>query len=464
MRILPQRALRWKPTAWAAVLGLASMTVLAGCFPRDPIVWNTSVEPPLVCPGDSVVLRYNTAESEGGCLGDGCPDPIEVTVAVEGSPIAEGLSMRGASGSSRVGPVTGPTTFTFSTTGGRNGRFRDPVSHSVDTLIPRAESPVPLEFAARCSGDIVSWDPIDLSVPVFRSESVRLVRVCNTSSQVLNLILVNARDASGSVSERRWTLTPRQCTEDLLPEDSSRIVAAFIQPLTSGTGPVSCSTSSTGLPRPLRLQGILTCDLESASEPIVAATAVTTPTPEIFVVPTLTPEPTPTESAPPLTVNQDANCRKGPGSRYDVVTSLTKGTQTLAVGRNEASNWWLVQVPQTEVQCWVSGISLQGGGDPGQVPLVNVGPLPGIPGSLAAGKTTCSPNLNAYPVELAWGDSVGETGYRLYRNGALVATLGANAGYYADEAPKGTALTYELEAFNGLGKSERVTLSVEACP
>ena len=449
-----------------AVFGLAAMTVLAGCnLDRTPIVWTTSVEPPLVCPGDSVRLSYDTAEAEGGCVGDGCPDPVQVTVAVDGSPITEGLAMRGASGGSIVGPVTGPTTFTFSTTGGRYGRSREPVSHSVDTLIPMAESPVALNVGAECSGDSIVWQPVDLSVPAFRSEFVRLVRVCNTTSQAVSLVLVYARDSSGSPSERRWTLVPGRCTEDLPPEEGTRIAAAFIQPISPLPGPVSCTTSSSGVPRGLQLQGILTCDLMSTSSPIVAATAGPTPTSEIFAVPTLTPEPTATESGPPLlTFIQDANCRKGPGARYDVLTSLMKGTQSPALGRNEASNWWLVQVPQTDIQCWVSGISLEGGGDPGQTPLVDVGPLPGIPVGLAAGKTTCSANLNAYPVELGWNDGTGETGYRLYRNGTLVVTLGANADSYVDEAPKGTALTYELEAFNNLGKSERASLSVPACP
>jgi hypothetical protein len=446
-----------------AVLGMAAMTALAGCnLDRSPIVWTTGVEPPLVCPGDSVTLSYNTAE--GGCLGDGCPDPVQVMVAVDGSPISEGLTMHGASNSSTVGPVTGPTTFTFSTTGGRYGGSREPRSHSVDTLIPMAESPVALNVGAECSGDAIVWQPVDLSVPTFRSDSVRLVRVCNTTSEAVSLLVVFGRVSSGGF-ERTWTLVPGRCTEDLPPDQGSIVSAAWIRPLTPPLGPVSCTTSSSGVPRGLQLQGILTCDLESASAPIVAATAGPTPTPEIVVLPTLTPEPTATESAPPLlTFIQDANCRKGPGSRYDVLTSLTKGTQSPALGRNQASNWWLVQVPQTELRCWVSGVSLEGGGDPGLVPLVDVGPLPGVPGGLAAGKTTCSANLNNYPVELEWNDSSGETGYRLYRNGTLVATLGANANSYADEAPKGTALTYELESFNSLGKSERASLSVPACP
>jgi hypothetical protein len=63
-------------------------------------------------------------------------------------------------------------------------------------------------------------------------------------------------------------------------------------------------------------------------------------------------------------------------------------------------------------------------------------------------------------VVLGWVEGSGETGYCLYRNG----TLGANADSYVNEAPKGTALMYELEAFNSLGKSDRATRSVAACP
>lgn len=464
MRIGWNRRHRRMRSTWRTVLGLGALTVLAGCrLDRSAIVWTTSVRPPLVCPGDSVTLSYNTAE--GGCLGDGCPEPIVVTVAVDGSAITEGLSMRGASNSSVVGPVTGPTTFTFSTTGGRYGRYREPVSHSVDTLIPMVESPVALNVGAECSGDSIVWRPVDLSVPAFRSEPVRLVRVCNTTSEAVILALVFGSDAGASPPERRWTLVPGRCTEDLPPEQGRLVSAASIQPVVPPIGPVSCTTSSSGVPRGLQLQAILRCELMSTSAPIVAATAGPTPTPEIFILPTLTPEPTATEAAPPLlTLIQDANCRKGPGGRYDVLTSMTKGVQSPALGRNQASSWWLVRVPQTDIQCWVSGISLEGGGDPGQAPIVEVAPLPGAPGGFKVNGTTCSGNLNAYPVDLEWVDGSGETGYRLYRNSTLVSTLGANASAYTDQAPKATALAYELEAFNALGRSERAAVSVAACP
>jgi hypothetical protein len=83
---------------------------------------------------------------------------------------------------------------------------------------------------------------------------------------------------------------------------------------------------------------------------------------------------------------------------------------------------------------------------------------------LTVTQSTCSANLNTFPVELGWSDASGETGYRLYRNGALLLSLNANATSHTDQAPKATALTYELEAFNALGKAERVAVSVPACP
>jgi len=391
---------------------------------------------------------------------------VEVDVQVDGSDITDGLQMTGSDSSSVVGPVTGPSTFTFTTTGGRYGAAREPPSHTVDVLIPMAESPVALNVGAECSGDSIVWQPVDLSVPSFRSASVRLVRVCNTTSEAVSLLVLFGRASSGGF-ERTWTLVPGRCTEDLPPDQGSIVTAAWIHPIVPPLGPVSCTTSSSGVPRGLQLQGILACDLMSARYTIVAASPEATTTTEIYELPTLTPAPTatPTEAPPPqVTLLQNANCRKGPGTGYDVITSLTQGAQSPVTGRNEPSTWWQVQVPATEILCWISGISVQPPGDPGKVPVLTVQPVPGAPGALTVTDSTCSANLNAFPVELDWNDASGETGYRLYRNGTLLVSLDANATTYKDQAPKATALTYELEAFNALGKAERVAVSVPACP
>ena len=200
------------------------------------------------------------------------------------------------------------------------------------------------------------------------------------------------------------------------------------------------------------------CDV-GAYEFTFASTAAT---PEETPIPIWTP--TPSEALPALaTLLQNANCRKGPGTGYNLVTSLTKGDQVLVTGRIQESTWWQVQLPDNKNLCWISASLLDVPFDPALVPVVAFAPLPDAPGAFQAAKLTCSANLKDYLVDLSWNDTGGETGYRLYRNGELIITLGADATSYTDKAPKDTALSYELEAFNSLGRSARVTLSVPVC-
>jgi hypothetical protein len=205
------------------------------------------------------------------------------------------------------------------------------------------------------------------------------------------------------------------------------------------------------------------CDV-GAYEYTFAVTAATAEGTLIPVPTGITPSATPPALEPRVTLLQNANCRKGPGTGYDILTALEAGIETALVGRNEPSTWWLVKVPATEVECWVAGSTVGTEGDVSGVSVVPVGPVPSAPAGLSLADSTCSPNLNHYAVELGWNDTGGETGYRLYRNGALLLSLNANATSYEDQAPKTAALTYELEAFNALGKSTRVALSVPACP
>ena len=231
----------------------------------------------------------------------------------------------------------------------------------------------------------------------------------------------------------------------------------------AGGPPALCSSvDQRGFARPVGV----TCDAGAyeAGSTTTAAIVIATPdgsaTPEIIPLPTFASTP-----APPLfTFVQNANCRKGPGTLYDVVTSLTQGTVADALARNDLSSWYRVAVPDTEVTCWVAGST---GGPSGLIdglPVDVALPLPGSSGALTIGQAICSPNLNYYSVPLAWGDAGNETGYRLYRNGSLAATLGANVTDYNDQAPKGENLAYMLEAFNKVGVSERVQATLAACP
>ena len=50
--------------------------------------------------------------------------------------------------------------------------------------------------------------------------------------------------------------------------------------------------------------------------------------------------------------------------------SSAKGQTARIVGRNEDGTWWLIQVPGTDVRCWVWGMFVRPRGDLGGVPFV----------------------------------------------------------------------------------------------
>jgi hypothetical protein len=230
----------------------------------------------------------------------------------------------------------------------------------------------------------------------------------------------------------------------------------------AGASPSCAAVDQRGFARP---SGI-TCDDGAYEAGATSAMAVVIATPQATPTPGIVPLPsaTPTAGPPVFTFVQNANCRRGPGTLYSVVTSLVQGAAAQALARNDLSSWYRVAVPGTQVTCWVAGSTGEASGGFEGLPVEAGLPLPGSPGSLSIGQAVCTPNLNVYSVPLAWGDAGNETGYRLYRNGSLVATLAANTVGYDDQAPKGVALSYALEAFNAVGTSSRVETGAPACP
>ena len=69
---------------------------------------------------------------------------------------------------------------------------------------------------------------------------------------------------------------------------------------------------------------------------------------------------------------QQANCRTGPGTEYDVVTSFSKGQTVQIFGRNKnfSNTWWYVEIPNTYDRCWVSLVTAQATGDFESIPVV----------------------------------------------------------------------------------------------
>jgi uncharacterized protein YraI len=93
-------------------------------------------------------------------------------------------------------------------------------------------------------------------------------------------------------------------------------------------------------------------------------------------------------------VDVGANCRSGPGTVYDRVTSFVQGTFLNLAGRNTDSSWWYVQTA-TSSNCWISASTGHTSGPTGAVPVVAAPATPTVAvtgtGTAAAGPTLSDP-------------------------------------------------------------------------
>ena len=200
------------------------------------------------------------------------------------------------------------------------------------------------------------------------------------------------------------------------------------------------------------------------------ATATLAPVATDTPVPTVAPTATTAATAAPtvslvaqVIPSLNAYCRKGPGTGYDPITFLTNGVAYNVVGRNSLNTWWLVQVPGN-LTCWMGdpGASLQG--PVAQAPIVLAPPQLNTP-SLFVGSYVCNTTslTHTLGVSLNWAAVDGATGYRLYRNGEVLAEVAPTITAYHDNAPLKVDLLYELEAFNQYGVANRLLVRIPAC-
>jgi hypothetical protein len=207
------------------------------------------------------------------------------------------------------------------------------------------------------------------------------------------------------------------------------------------------------------------CDIGAyefgAGAHLTAATPeAATPTAPILQIITDTPSPS-APVVPMLTFTENANCRKGPGTAYDVATSFVKGKLLPAVGRNEAGGWWLVQIEPGSA-CWVADAAVSKSGAVEQLPIVAAPPLPEAPSKLV-NANVCDLKAMTLTVNLNWASVSGATWFNLYRNGSSLTSVGGGATSYVDNAPMGVDLTYAVEAVNAYGHSDEVTTTLPAC-
>jgi hypothetical protein len=234
---------------------------------------------------------------------------------------------------------------------------------------------------------------------------------------------------------------------------------------------------------------MLACNLPSSQKPAQQPGPAATDTPALVVLessntpaftetPSLTPTITltPTPSVPEVNVTSATNCRTGPGTEYDLLYTLQPGQVAQIIGKDTPDHYWIITFPGGTT-CWLWGQYAVVSGNIAALPESPVPPtptpsIPANPSGLKVHRTcTLIPMQLKYriDVELSWQDNAtNELGYYVYRNGDLLATLGANETGFSDTTYQGTAvgpgvvpgIEYAVQAFNDAGKSKRIDKTI----
>jgi hypothetical protein len=191
-------------------------------------------------------------------------------------------------------------------------------------------------------------------------------------------------------------------------------------------------------------------------------------------LPTNTPNPifgstgtiTPTYSVPILTVREQTNCRAGPGQEYDVLFTYLPNVKLEILGRYEPNNFWLVKSSESPSgQCWLWGEYADAAGSYWVVPSAAPPATAAVPPPKAPSVVWdyfCNYANNQTNVTLKWTDiAADETGYRVFRNGGLVAELPANATTFSETIAlvAGTATSYQIEVYSPTGSTRSRPIS-----
>ncbi len=128
-------------------------------------------------------------------------------------------------------------------------------------------------------------------------------------------------------------------------------------------------------PPPTATAFVLAPLLPSATE-AAPASALLTLTPSAMASLTPSPTPTPTLGPPRVTANDNANCRVGPGTVYDVVGFLLQGQTAPVEGKNAAGTWWWIVRQDGPGYCYIWDGLVTREGDFSAVPVVPDPPTP----------------------------------------------------------------------------------------
>ncbi len=162
-----------------------------------------------------------------------------------------------------------------------------------------------------------------------------------------------------------------------------------------------------------------------------------------------------------FTFNTAANCRKGPGAGFLMVTTFQTGKSVSVIGQNLEKTWVLVQVPASGKTCWAD-ISLGSlNGSIANIPVVAAPSLPEPP-SLFTDSSKCEDG--SHTVTLNWIIVPNATGYNIYRKDKLLSSVNFLTSSYEDNPGWENGYQYSIEAFNEYGFSGRAITIALACP
>jgi hypothetical protein len=204
--------------------------------------------------------------------------------------------------------------------------------------------------------------------------------------------------------------------------------------------------------------------------------------PEIPPPPSVTPSSTGV-TQPSFRFDVPGNCREGPSTLYAVLTSFLAGEEAPIEGRNADNSWFWLLMPGGG-HCWAAASTGTPLGPYAETDVIQPPPPPAItteapppveatteapppqqpppaPGGFSLNELVCS--SEAYTVRLSWNDVAGEQGYRVYRDGALIMSLGANATQYDDSPGNYESHAYRVEAWNGSGANSTGVKNSAGC-
>ena len=209
----------------------------------------------------------------------------------------------------------------------------------------------------------------------------------------------------------------------------------------------------------LTVQALLTPSLTSTPQP---ALLPDTSTPTFGPTGTITP----TYSVPMLKVLEQTNCRTGPGQEYEVLYTYLSWKELEILGHYPQENYWLVKSTDSPTgNCWLWGEYVEVSGSYWAVPSVTPPPTATIPPPKAPSVEWdyfCSYATNRINITLKWSDvAVNETGYRVIRNGQLVAELPPDSTTFIEsiDLVAGEKTIYIIEVYNGSGTNRSTPVS-----